>query len=216
MLPHVTRASRAAEIGSGGGRVAVRLARAVGALALFDVSAKMLDRARAAVDAATQSCGPPSRTAPTAMPPSFGVVEYHHVTGDGDASPGDDFSDDVARSYPLSARAAFDLVVCFDVMVHMDLHTIFRCLKRIRALLKPPHGRAFISTANLAAPDGWARFAKQARFTVGGFYFVTPDAVRLLVDKAGLVVLSEQTPDATNTYYNRDYLALLGLPQNST
>ena len=45
---------------------------------------------------------------------------------------------------------------------------------------------------------------------MGGFYFVTPETVRCLVARAGLRVVRDLgEPDASNTYYNRDYLALL-------
>lgn len=53
-------------------------------------------------------------------------------------------------------HGAFDLVVCFDVMVHMDLHTMYRYFRLIRAMLRPS-GAAFVSTANLLAPLGWRR-----------------------------------------------------------
>ena len=32
---------------------------------------------------------------------------------------------------------------------------------------------------------GWNRFMKQKKYTVGGFYFVTPDIIRMLIKKAG-------------------------------
>jgi hypothetical protein len=58
----------------------------------------------------------------------------------------------------------------FDVMVHIDLHTIWKYLLEIRRVLKDETGRAFISTANLEAPGGWERFTKQKEYSVGGFY----------------------------------------------
>jgi len=57
-------------------------------------------------------------------------VTFSHVHGDGPESEAG--FDDKPRSYPTSSRAAYDFVYCFDVMVHMDLHAMFRCLKRIR------------------------------------------------------------------------------------
>lgn len=135
-------------------------------------------------------------------------------------------------AFPPTAAGAFDFVYSFDVFVHMDLHTMWRHFNHIRALLKPD-GVAFVSTANLMAPDGWARFERQERFTVGGFYFVTPDQVDLLVDKAGMQVIKrapfrDDTSDASgaggadggdgdggggdagewrdNVYYRRDYV----------
>mmetsp|Transcript_28125 Transcript_28125/g.86216 ORF Transcript_28125/g.86216 Transcript_28125/m.86216 type:complete len:314 (+) Transcript_28125:56-997(+) len=200
LLSIVTDGTKSAcEIGCGGGRVArVLLAKApsLERFTLFDVSKQMLARARASLK---DVLALQKQT----------VVEFVHVDGDGDDADPDSFADSTPRKYATRHRASYDLVVCFDVMVHMDLHTVFKCLRRIRALLKPG-GVAFVSTANLLAPDGWARFEVQSRATVGGFYFTTPDAVRLLVAKAGLAVLRESQPDPSNTYYNRDLLLVLG------
>mmetsp|Transcript_1414 Transcript_1414/g.1849 ORF Transcript_1414/g.1849 Transcript_1414/m.1849 type:complete len:308 (-) Transcript_1414:645-1568(-) len=194
-----------AEIGSGGGRIALYMANqdGINTLTLFDVSAKMLNKAKtqlAQIKGAefVQRC------------------RFIHIDGDADGSTGNPFfapaSSTNNKAYPECTRAAFDLVVCFDVMVHMDLHTMFRCLKRIFSLLKPG-GHAFISTSNLLTPDGWDRFRRQRRSTVGGFIFVTPDAVRHLIKRVGLTLVRElDSPDSTNTYYNRDYLAILQRP----
>lgn len=115
-----------------------------------------------------------------------------------------------AASYHLKEYpdGPFDFIICFDVMVHMDLHTTFSTLRKIKTLLSP-QGRAFVSTANLATKDGWERFSKQERASVGGFCFCTPETVRVLVSKAGLRIVEEQAYDDTNTYYRRDYLVLL-------
>ena len=160
----------------------------VATIACFDVSARMLASAKAAL------AGAPNAT-------------FRHVHGD--ATPGDAGFGKAPRAYPEACAAAFDFVYCFDVMVHMDAHAMFRCLKRIAALLAPG-GKAFVSTSNLLAPDGFARFEAQAKYSVGGFFFVTPETVRCLAARAGLAVVRElAAPDASNTYYNRDYLALL-------
>ena len=104
--------------------------------------------------------------------------------------------------------SSFDFVYSFDVFVHMDLHTIWKYLNHIKVMLRPK-GRAFVSTSNLMAPLGWKRFSKQKKFSVGGFYFVTPDLVRHLIHKSGLKIVKESKIDASNLYYNRDYLVVL-------
>lgn len=189
ILAEVNSETNCCEIGSGGGRVAALVAPRVRALACVDVSGKMLAAAKKAL-----------ADAPNAA--------FHLVHGDADPA---DAGFDAARprAYPAALAGSLDFVYCFDVMVHMDAHAMYRCLKRVAALLKDD-GRAFISTSNLAAPDGFARFEAQSKYTVGGFYFVTPETVRVLASKAGLRVVRDLgAPDATNTYYNRDYLAIL-------
>jgi len=49
----------------------------------------------------------------------------------------------------------------------------------------------------------------QSKFTVGGFYFVTPEIAVKLVEEAGLRVVrrSDARGDTSgNTYYDRDFL----------
>ena len=72
-------------------------------------------------------------------------------------------------------------------------------------------GRALIHTANLCAPQGFARFAQQKKYTAGGFYFLSPEIVRQLVRQAGqLQVLQESSvADSRSMYYQRDYIVLV-------
>ena len=42
-----------------------------------------------------------------------------------------------------------------------------------------------------------------------GHYFLTPETVRTLAERAGLRVAKESSPDPGNFYLNRDYLAVL-------
>ncbi|CAH0370238.1 unnamed protein product [Pelagomonas calceolata] len=188
ILSEVSLKTHCCEIGSGGGRIGRMVAPRVSKLQCFDVSAKMLAAAKQAL----------------ASQENVTFAQIH-----GDASGADAGFSDKPRHYAPQHKHAYDFVYCFDVMVHMDAHAMFRCLKRIRALLKD-EGKAFISTSNLLAPDGFRRFEAQEKYSVGGFYFVTPETVRCLVSRAGLRVVRElSAPDASNTYYNRDYLALL-------
>ena len=189
ILSEVAPEARCCEIGSGGGRIAALVAPRVASLACCDVSAKMLARAEAALAGGS------------------GATSFHLVHGD--AAPSDAGFGAGPRAYPTAMARGFDFVYCFDVMVHLDAHAMYRCLRRVESLLADG-GRAFVSTANLKAPDGFARFEKQSKYSVGGFFFVTPETVRVLADKAGLAVVRElDAPDASNTYYNRDYLAIL-------
>jgi SAM-dependent methyltransferase len=182
--PFVSKEFQVAEIGSGGGRVTTRvceLDEAPKSIHCFDISKEMLKRAYEAVQGITSK-----------VDVKFCLLKEN--------------------SEGLSAERfhnKFDFVYSFDVFVHMDLHTIWKYLNQIRGMLRPKTGKAFISTSNLNAPLGWKRFAKQEKFSVGGFYFVTPDLVRLLIKKSGLKIVKESKIDASNLYYNRDYLVVL-------
>ena len=182
--PFVSADSAVAEIGSGGGRVAWRacgLENAPKSLHCFDISKEMLKRARE-----------------TLSHPSIKTdVKYCLLKDEGAGLGSEKWS------------GMFDFVYSFDVFVHVDLHTMWKYFRYIRCMLKPDTGRAFVSTANLTSPGGWARFEKQKKFTVGGFYFVTPDIVRTLVRKSGLEIVKESVPSSGNIYYNRDYLIVL-------
>ncbi len=177
ILPHVDPASVCGEIGTGGGRVAVRVAPKVGEFHAFDVSPKMLKLVEAEL----------------ADVPG---ARFHHLE---------------APTFPPGLTGRFDFLYSFDVFVHLDLHVQWRYLQEVERALKPG-GKAFLHTANLTTEAGWRRFAEQDRYRVEGFYFTTPQAVRTLVEKAGLRVLEELGGEPGNFYYERDLLVLLEKP----
>lgn len=176
----------AAEIGSGGGRVARRVLPLVRELHCFDVSEKMLQRCREAL-------GPEA-----ASRCQFEVL-------------GEDCQLPLGRTY--------DLIYFFDVLVHVDPQTQFRYYAQLSRALKPD-GLALVHTANLAAPLGWDRFVKQRQASVGGFCFVTPDMVTLMLRQAGLEIVERSWPrpvDDTqpNVYLDRDFFAVVRVPATS-
>uniref|UniRef100_A0A7S2UUH0 Methyltransferase domain-containing protein n=1 Tax=Fibrocapsa japonica TaxID=94617 RepID=A0A7S2UUH0_9STRA len=112
-------------------------------------------------------------------------------------------------SFSKNCEKLYDFIYCFDVMVHMDLHLINKYFGEIGRALKDD-GKAFISTANITSTGGWARFSKQRKYTVGGFYFLCPEMVRFLLHKNGLRPVKEgPIEESTNVYLNRDYLVLV-------
>jgi len=184
LFPHISPSTCAAEIGSGGGRVAVRVAQRVAELTCFDVSEEMLGVARKHLAAGGHE-----------------NVNFRQISG-GDG-------------YPPEYAGSFDVVYSFDVFVHMDLHQMWLTLRSIRTLLVPG-GLCFVSFANLLAPNGWRRFARQKRYSVGGFYFVSPDIARCLLHRAGLELCRASVPCTGNTYLCRDLLVLARRPVATT
>ena len=172
-----------------------------------------------------------------------------------------------APAFPSRLHGLCDFVYCFDVLPHVDLHTIHAYFLSIKTLLRPnltpaeeeqakaqaqgkeqgqgkekdastpttrPRPRVFLHTANLCAPLGWDRFSKQSRYSAGGFYFLTPDAVRQMARRTGYRIIQESvwndpapptaaaapsasssassassSPPATNLYYQRDFLFVM-------
>lgn len=102
----------------------------------------------------------------------------------------------------------FDMVFSFDVFVHLDLHNIWAYFKEIKKVLKED-GKVFIHCANITTPGGWDRFKVQDRYWPGGFYFMTPQAIDTLAEKAGYKIIKKSKVDANNFYLNRDYLFVL-------
>jgi len=109
---------------------------------------------------------------------------------------------------PAELRGRLDFVYAFDVLVHLDLHSIWRHVLTMRDLLAPG-GRAFVHTASIATPLGWQKFSGQKGFSVGGLYFVCPDLIAILCERAGFERIKESSPDSKNDYLNRDYLVVL-------
>jgi SAM-dependent methyltransferase len=176
VYPHLRDDLVVAEIGIGGGRIAARVAPRVKELWGFDISRRMLDRAREALAAS----------------PNVRLVRLEK------------------SSLPGGLENRFGLAYAFDVFVHLDLHTQYRYLRQLNAMLETG-GRAIVHTANLRAPGGWARFASQPVPSIRGFYFVTPETVDLLAEMAGFVVEQRSEIDES-FYYGRDYVVSLRKP----
>ena len=103
---------------------------------------------------------------------------------------------------------SFDMIYSFDVFVHLDLHNIWAYFKEIKKALKDD-GKVFLHTANLNTPDGWERFKVQDRYWPGGFYFITPQTIDVLAQRAGFKIIKHSEVDASNFYMNRDYLFVM-------
>lgn len=191
--PNLNETSQVAELGSGGGRVASRVAPRVGALHCYDISKEMLKKAETAVKQSLESSD-------ASTPVKFEFLQNPRFPGD--------------------ASGAYDFVYAFDVFPHVDLHTQWNYYKEFSRVLKPG-AKAIIHTANLEAPEGWDRFVQQDKYSVGGFYFMVPSMVLLLIQKAGLEVVTtscevKKKNGAHNTYYNRDFLVLVSKPESKT
>ena len=113
---------------------------------------------------------------------------------------------------PPNLDRRFGFAYAFDVFVHLDLHVQYRYLRQLHDVLEPG-GRALVHTANLRTPGGWERFASQPAPTIRGFFFVTPETIDLLAERAGFVVERRSEIDPGNFYYRRDYIALLRKPE---
>jgi SAM-dependent methyltransferase len=109
---------------------------------------------------------------------------------------------------PSRLNEEFDFIYSFDVFPHLDLHTIWQYMESMHRLLKRG-GKAFLHTSNITAPDGWERFSTQKNYTVEGHYFISPEIVRFLAEKAGFKMIKESRLMSSNFYYNRDYLVVL-------
>ena len=174
VYPFVGERSVAAELGVGGGRIALKVVDRVRRLYALDISAAMLERARGAL-------GPRAN------------VEYVLLE---------------EPRLPAELTERVDFLYSFDVFVHFDLHMMRRMLGEIARVLVPA-GKAFVHTTNLAAPGGWERFAGQDSYSVKGHFFVSPETVRILAERAGFRVVKSSSPDPANFYLNRDYLVVL-------
>eukprot|EP00026_Physarum_polycephalum_P015403 Phypoly_transcript_16075.p1 GENE.Phypoly_transcript_16075~~Phypoly_transcript_16075.p1 ORF type:complete len:261 (+),score=37.30 Phypoly_transcript_16075:90-872(+) len=121
-----------------------------------------------------------------------------------------------SNEFPTNFQSSFfDVIYAFDVFPHVDLHSIWQWLRAMNVAIKPG-GYVFISTANLAAPGGWTRFAQQTKYSAGGFYFLTPETLDVLVSHTDFVFVKRSSPSPTNIYYNRDFLCVLHKPNKPT
>lgn len=66
--------------------------------------------------------------------------------------------------------------------------------------LSPPPLSMCVCVCHSRHAGGWQRFSKQKKYSVGGFYFNSPETIRTLVMKANLRIVKESTVDASNVY----------------
>jgi SAM-dependent methyltransferase len=185
------------------GRIAVRVAPRVKKLYCFDIAEEMIKRAKEALKERQN-------------------VEFYLIT---------------KPQLPSFLHGTLDFIYSFDVFPHVDLHTLWKVLldnsvalvghyfvsllrtscscflqyiQEISMGLKKS-GKAFIHTANIITPLGWSRFVQQDKYTPGGFYFLSPEIVHTLIDKANgfKIIKTSQHSVSNNMYYNRDYLIVL-------
>lgn len=174
IYPYVDKDKVVGEIGTGGGRIASKVAARTKEFYCFDISTEMLKKVKESLRDQSH-------------------IQYVVLKG---------------PAFSPSLNGRFDFMYSFDVFVHLDLHTIWRYFLGIHGLLKKG-GKAFVSTANLKAPKGWQRFAGQDTYSIEGHYFISPEIVHILAERAHLKVIKTSAPDSKNFYFDRDYLVVL-------
>ena len=212
VAPHLPSQGGVAEIACGGGRIASFIAASLlqapaGAAApprfvCSDVSAAMLGAAQQAVQTATQQLHAPEA-----------AVQFCHTP----SGSGEEWAKCIQSALGGTPPAPLCLVVCFDAMVHMELHVQRSYIAAIAQQLAPG-GMCLLSTADMTSPLGWRRFQAQSRGTVAGFVWSSPDATRHMLQQAGLRIVKEsscagqQRALTGNLYLDRDYVVLAQKP----
>jgi ubiquinone/menaquinone biosynthesis C-methylase UbiE len=109
---------------------------------------------------------------------------------------------------PSHLSGALDFLYSFDVLVHVDLHTTWRYIREIERVLRS--GRyALLHFADITKPLGWNLFHSQDRYTPEGFYFMSPQMIRALIEHTSCTVVKESQSSGDNLYYDRDYLVVI-------
>lgn len=108
---------------------------------------------------------------------------------------------------PSALEERFDFAYAFDVLVHVDLHTMRDLFFELARTLKPG-GKVFVHTSNLLTDAGWSRFSGQEHYQPAGFYFISPEIVDTLLARAGFTNLEHPALGASNFYLARDYLVV--------
>jgi ubiquinone/menaquinone biosynthesis C-methylase UbiE len=122
IAPLISADCAVAEVGVGGGRVAVKIVSKCRELHCFDISSEMLKRARQAISAVKLD--------------SEVLVQYHELA---------------TSQLPAAFSMKLDFIYSFDCLPHCDLHTIHAYLKEFMRVLKPG-GSAMIHTSNITSP----------------------------------------------------------------
>jgi 2-polyprenyl-3-methyl-5-hydroxy-6-metoxy-1,4-benzoquinol methylase len=113
--------------------------------------------------------------------------------------------------HPLE-DGSVDVVVAYDVFVHLTQWEIFSYLTEVRRVLTRPSGKALIHHGNTFSDLVWRKFLwdanrrAQGLKPLGAFTLMTPAVMRELASRAGLEVL-----DSLTTIVRRDCITLLAL-----
>jgi SAM-dependent methyltransferase len=92
-----------------------------------------------------------------------------------------------SEGFAPELEGTFDLVYCFDVLVHCDLHTTWRYFQAFYKLLKPG-GLLFVSVGNLLSDPGFQRFSATRQDNDIPFFFLTEAMAVQLAESAGFQV----------------------------
>ena len=107
---------------------------------------------------------------------------------------------------------AVDAVFAYDVFVHLAAWDTYNYLEEIRRVLRPG-GRASVHHGNTLSELGWKKFVadagreRRALPSAGRFPAMTPDLMRTLVERAGLVLVRSE-----EAVVRRDAIALMEKP----
>jgi SAM-dependent methyltransferase len=112
---------------------------------------------------------------------------------------------------PAGLAGELDFIYAFDVFLHLDLYVMWQYLQEMARVLRPG-GHALVHTTNLTSEIGWRNFTKFERYRVETHFYVSPETVRTIADRAGLRLVREAEPDPGNFYLSRDYLAIFKRP----
>lgn len=152
------------EVGPGGGKWTVRIAPRVKRVIVLDVADEMLKRTR-------ERCA------------SHEIENVEFLLGNG-------------RDFQPVADASIDFFFSYDVFVHIALEDTWPYTQELARVLKPG-GRGACHHAVNSVPDAWDRIEQQndwyrgGRHTIGQFYYHSPEALRRLYERCGLLVLEQ-------------------------
>jgi ubiquinone/menaquinone biosynthesis C-methylase UbiE len=152
------------EVGPGGGKFSVRLAPRVQRLIVLDVAKEMLKRTKKRCKAEGHR-----------------NVEYVLANGE-------DFQ-------PV-ADASIDFFFSYDVFVHIALEDTWPYAQEMARVLKPGAVGACHHAVN-TTPEAWNRIEQNNRWfrgaqnTLGQYYYHSPEALRRMYERTGLLVLEQ-------------------------
>lgn len=172
--PYINSNSIVCEIGSGGGRIASKVAPLVKELHCFDISINMLNECKKNLNNTKNIY--------------FNLLDK--------------------KTLLENIKTKFDFVYSFDVFVHMDLHAIFKYFRQIRQILNT-NGKVFLHTSNLKTVNGWEKFNSQEYYSPEDFYFISPEIIEILANKAGFKIIKTSSEANSNPYFSRDYLFVM-------
>lgn len=101
----------------------------------------------------------------------------------------------------------FDFALAFDVLVHLDPHTVWSTIRDLASAVRPG-GHVLLHTAAIESAEGWETFKANGPYRIPAFSYLSTDMVKLFVERSGMSSVLMSSFHSDNFYERRDLITV--------